>query len=341
MRKLLLPFSLLYWIGVTSRNWFFDKGILKTTKVSVPVISVGNISTGGVGKTPIIEMLIERIKNNRQLSVVSRGYGRKSAGNVIVSDGRNKFASIEDSGDESSQISRKYTDVIVVVDEQRVRGAKKAVELGANMILLDDGFQHRYLYRDLNIVVMTAEEILKGDLLLPAGCRREPLSSLKRSDLVIVSRCVDRSECDRATAIIGSFNKPVVGVKTKLKSFKHASLNKIMEFGDLAGKNIIAFSGIGNPRSFETILTQSGAIVKKHLVFSDHHWYTKHDIETIFTVWKRTDSDYIITTEKDAIRLNEGFVRFLETAPVYVAEIQQEILVGEETLDDILQRVIN
>ena len=97
----------LYYIGLELhlRNWFFDKGILKTTKVSVPVISVGNISTGGVGKTPIIEMLIERMRNNPQLSVVSRGYGRKSSGTVIVSDGRSKFASIEDSGDEPSQIS--------------------------------------------------------------------------------------------------------------------------------------------------------------------------------------------------------------------------------------------
>ena len=161
---------------------------------------------------------------------------------------------------------------------------------------------------------MTAEEILKGDLLLPAGYRREPLSSLKRSDLVIVSRCVDRSECDRAITIIRSFAKPVIGVKTKLKLFKHASLNKILEFGNLADKNIIAFSGIGNPRSFEMILTQSGANVRKHLVFSDHHWYTGHDIDTIMNIWKQTNSDYIITTEKDAVRLMERFVNFLENS---------------------------
>ena len=229
----------------------------------------------------------------------------------------------------------------MVVDEQRVCGAKKAIELGSDMILLDDGFQHRYLHRDLNIVVITAEEILNGNLLLPVGNRREPLSSLERSDLVIISRCADKSEFDRTTAIIRSFKKPVIGVKIKLNSLKRASTNKVLEFGNIACKNIIAFSGIGNPRSFEMKLSQSGANVRKHFVFSDHHWYTDHDIDTITNTWKQTDSDFIVTTEKDAVRLKAGFVKFLETAPVYIAEIQQEILVGSEILDEILQRVMN
>ena len=141
----------------------------------MPVISVGNISAGGVGKTPFVEMLIEKLKISRQLAVVSRGYKRKTTGTIVVSDGSGKLSSVENSGDEPIQLACKYPELIVVVDEQRVRGARKAIELGAKIILLDDGFQHRYLHRDLNIVILTAEEILNGDLLLPAGNRREPM----------------------------------------------------------------------------------------------------------------------------------------------------------------------
>jgi tetraacyldisaccharide 4'-kinase len=181
MRKLLFPFSLLYWLVSAVRNWFFDIGFLKSEKVSVPVISVGNISAGGVGKTPFIELLIDNSTTLGRLSVVSRGYGRKSAGTVVVSDGRGKIASVENSGDEPIQLALKFPKVIVVVDEQRVRGARKAIELGAEVILLDDGFQHRYLHRDLDIVLLTSKEILKGDIMLPAGNRREPWKSDRKS----------------------------------------------------------------------------------------------------------------------------------------------------------------
>jgi len=342
MRKLLLPFSFLYWLGVVVRNWFFDIGVLTTQKVNAPVISVGNISSGGVGKTPFVEMLIERLNIGHRVAVVSRGYQRKTSGTVVVSDGNGNVSSTENSGDEPMQLAQKYPEVLVVVDEDRVRGAQKAVELGANIILLDDGFQHRYLHRDLNIVLLTVQEILAGDMLLPTGNRREPLTSLKRADLIVVTRCADIREFECACAAgrerhLLPTETPTVGVKTKLKAFKRVSSNEIVNIGAFANKNIIAFSGIGNPESFEDLMMTANIKVLKHIVFSDHHWYKENDIKRIIGIRKQTHADFIITTEKDAVRLREGFAGFLVTEPVLIAEIQQEIISGDQKLVALLK----
>jgi tetraacyldisaccharide 4'-kinase len=345
MRILLLPFSLFYWLGVAVRNWFFDIGVLKTQKVNVPVISVGNISAGGVGKTPFVEMLIERLKINHRVAVVSRGYHRKSSGTVVVSDGHGKLSSAEDSGDEPMQLVLKYPELLVVVDEDRVRGAQKAVALNANIILLDDGFQHRYLHRDLNIVLLTAEEILNGDLLLPSGNRREPLASLKRADMIAITRCADVKEYERIRTVgrechLIPNGMPTVGLKTKLKAFKHISSNKNVEVEKVAHSNSIAFSGIGNPKSFEELMANVNIKILKHFVFTDHHWYKDDDIKRIIDSRKQTHADFIITTEKDAVRMRERFSEFLETEPVISAEIQQEILSGDQQLNELLQHIL-
>jgi len=350
MRKFLLPFSLVFWFGVTLRKWFFDIGILKTTKVNVPVISVGNISTGGVGKTPIIEMLIEKLAISCQLSVVSRGYGRKSSGTIVVSDGCGNFASVGDAGDEPSQLARKFPNLIVVVDEKRARGAQKAIELGAEMILLDDGFQHRYLHRDLNVAVMTAEEIVNGDWLLPAGNRREPMRSLKRADALVITRCKDTHDFEHAKGTIESKYRAephpllrgewIIGVQTKLKSFERISTNEKVEIRQFVGKKIIAVSGIGNPKSFESLLAETGMIIAKHFAFSDHHWFSEEEIQAIVRARKTLGIDFIVTTEKDFMRLRDRFVEFVKTEPVIVVEIQQVFIAGEDVLDALIKNVI-
>jgi tetraacyldisaccharide 4'-kinase len=331
----------LYWLVVAVRNWFFDKGILRITKVDVPVISIGNISTGGVGKTPIVEMLIERLKNKYQLSVVSRGYKRKTKGTVVASDGRGKYVSAEEVGDEPSQIAWKFPELVVVVDEQRVSGAQKAIELGAKMILLDDGFQHRYLYRDINIVILTAEEILNGDWLLPAGNRREPVGSLHRSDAILVSHCSDISEFNEAFSKLNKFNKPVVGVQMKLKSFKRVVSNRPSIPINIAGKRAVAFSGIGDPKSFDDLLAEAEVNIAKRFIFSDHHWYSDYDILTIVNAQKELGADCIVTTEKDAARLKDRHTKFLKDEQVIIAEIYQKIFAGEEKLDEILNKFRN
>ncbi len=339
MRKLLLPFSFFTWLGVVIRNWFFDKGFLKETKVAVPVICVGNISAGGVGKTPVVELLVERLKGARRVAVVSRGYGRTSAGTVTVSDGRRRLVQAEEAGDEPSQIAEKYRDVIVVVDENRVRGAQRAVELGAELIVLDDGFQHRYLARDANIVVMTAKEILEGDFLLPAGNRREPLSSLHRADLLLISRCRERADFDRAALELKKYEKPLIGVTMKLRLFKRATSDETVDIKSFRRKNVVAFSGIGDPQSFEDLLMRAGARIEIHLVWPDHHWYSAKDVREIEKAFRKNNASFIVTTEKDLARLQEPFPEFLKEQPVYTAQIFQEIIAEEKELEELLQRV--
>ncbi len=336
MRKLLLPFSLLYWLGVIIRNLFFEKGILKIKKVEAPVISVGNISTGGSGKTPIVEMLIDKLAFRGRLAVISRGYKRKSRGTIIVSNGKGTIASVMDSGDEPNQIAHKYPKLIVVVDEDRFRGAKKAVELGAEIVLLDDGFQHRYLHRNLNIVVISAREILDGDSIIPAGNRRESLSSLRRADLIILSKCQSKSDFDRAKERILQFVKPVVGVRTKLNFYKQISTNIIV---DIADEKTLAVSGIGNPKSFETLLADAGLTMVKHLVFRDHHWFDEKDIENIKRAKRQFDAEWIVTTEKDAVRLKEKFNDFIASEKVCAAVVEQEIISGDEELKNIFFKI--
>ena len=343
-RLLLLPFSLFYWLGVAVRNWFFDIGILSSKKVNVPVISVGNISAGGVGKTPFVEMLIEKLASRNQLSVVSRGYGRKSIGTIVVSDRHGHIASEEEAGDEPTQLARKYPELLVIVDEDRVRGAQKAIELGANLILLDDGFQHRYLHRDCDIVLLTAQEIMNGELLLPSGNRREPMTSLTRADMIVVTRCADIKEYEHVCSIGRDRTSlpretPMMGVKTKLKAFKRLSSYERVEVEKVAHSHCIVFSGIGNPKSFEELMANTEVHIVKHFIFADHHWYSDRDINKIIDSRKKTNADYIITTEKDAARLRERFSGFLESEPVISAEIQQEILTGDQQLSELLRQI--
>ncbi|MBN1396420.1 MAG: tetraacyldisaccharide 4'-kinase [Bacteroidetes bacterium] len=348
MRKLLLPFSLLFRFGVAVRNWFFDIGLIKAVKIGKPVISVGNISAGGVGKTPLVEMLVEKISSGRKIAVVSRGYGRKSSGMIIAGDGNGSHAPVKETGDESGQITSKFPGVIVIADEKRVRGALKAVELGADVIILDDGFQHRYLHRDLDIVVMTAEEILKGDLLLPAGNRREPIGSLKRADHLVISRCDDVKQYESASQEIlkqvscaAANEGKITGLQVKIKSFKRAFDNENIDITQFAGKKVVAVSGIGSPDSFKSSLIKVGLSIAEHLLFPDHHWFSDEDIRNIVNTREKTNADFVVTTEKDFMRLKELYPDFLKNEPVIIAGISHEVVAGIDRFDDTLKKCVD
>ncbi|MBI3586791.1 MAG: tetraacyldisaccharide 4'-kinase [Ignavibacteriales bacterium] len=342
MRTLLLPFSLLYGAGVMLRNWFFDIGIFKTHKVGVPVISVGNISAGGVGKTPFVELLAKRFsQQGRKVAIVSRGYKRGGSGTVVVSNGAQQCAEADKSGDEPAQLAAKLKGVVVIVDEDRVRGARYAVKtFKAQIILLDDGFQHRYVHRDVDIVIVSLEEIFTGDWLLPAGNRREPVSSLRRANLVVISRCGNNEQFQRAKLLLDQhIDKPVAGVMTQASAFRRAKSNFSLDLNGVQGKKIVAFSGIGNPAQFEQTIVSLKMEMKKHLVFADHHRYTEENLKKIEQVFASSNADYLVTTEKDIARLGgigpivQGF---FDRTPTYYIEIEQKIIAGEKLLNKIL-----
>ncbi|MFH2004154.1 MAG: tetraacyldisaccharide 4'-kinase, partial [Bacteroidota bacterium] len=186
----LLPLSFLYSIIIFIRNLFYDIRVFGVNRVNVPVISIGNLTAGGTGKTPVIEYLVNYFKRkNIKVAVISRGYKRNTKGTLVVSDGSSIIAKPEQAGDEPYQIAVRFQEAVVIVDENRFRGAKLAVEkYKPEVILLDDSFQHRRIHRDLDIVLIDVTKPPHKEYMLPAGLRREPLSSLKRTNVLLFTR---------------------------------------------------------------------------------------------------------------------------------------------------------
>jgi tetraacyldisaccharide 4'-kinase len=341
----LLPFSYVFGAAVVVRNWFFDIGVLRSQSVGVPVISVGNVSAGGVGKTPFVEFLVKTLTHKRRkVAVVSRGYKRATSGMVVVSNGTARCAEASESGDEPAQMAAKLDGAVVIVDEKRVRGAQYAVKnFGVNVIVLDDGFQHRYVRRDVDIVILSADEVDNPGWLLPAGNRREPLGSLKRGSLIAVSRCENVQHFDRALQILRRWtDKPVIGLSTRVSAFRKASTRFSVDLGGLKGKSVMAFSGIGNPEAFEKTLRSIGLDLRKFVAFADHHVYGESELKELERGSRELGVDFLVTTEKDVARLDSTKVAqktFLDSATLYYVEIEQAILQGEQLLNEMLDRI--
>lgn len=345
MRPLLLPFVPLYGAGVAIRNWLFDIGLLRSTKVGVPVISVGNLSAGGSGKTPLVEFLAKRLMlSGRKVAVISRGYKRESSGMLVVSNGAIQCTDASLAGDEPAQMAAKLTGTVVIVDERRVRGAQYAIEkFGANVIILDDGFQHRYLKRDLDVLVLPVEDLEVAGWMLPAGNRREPKTSIKRASILAISRCESVEQFQKAKAVVQRWtDKPVIGVTTKVSAFRRASSRFSIDLGGIKGKTVVAFSGIGSPESFARTLLSLGLEVKEHVAFPDHHFYGEGDLKNLENKLAETGADYCVTTEKDIARLSSGKNEsrsFLEKTPLFYVEIEQSVIAGETALNEGMNRL--
>lgn len=337
----LLPLSWVYGAIVGIRNWCYDVGVFRVTHLSVPVVSVGNISAGGTGKTPFVEMLVRRLMAGKhRVAVVSRGYGRRSRGFIVASNGRQRCSLPELAGDEATMLAQKLDGVVVAVDERRARGASRVVrDFDVKSVVLDDGFQHRSLHRDVDIVLMTAEEAVEGDSLLPAGNRRESIGALRRADLVVVTRCDGKDSFERTAEILRKdWPVRIMGVKTGIDAVRSAGSGKRVDTKKFRGTKVLAFSAIGNPSSYEQTLTHLGVRIVDHMVFPDHHWYTARDIGKILDRVHALGPDAIFTTEKDLARLEGQFQEtFLKRYAVYVVEIKLVPIAGGRELDRVLQ----
>ena len=344
LRIFLAPLSLLYWLVVVVRNLLFEIGVLRTVKVTVPVVSVGNISVGGTGKTPLIEYLARFFgSRGKKVAVISRGYKRTTRGYVVVSNGFQRCAEVAESGDEPSQLAEKLDGVIVAVDEDRVRAAHNVVrEFKPDLILLDDGFQHRYLHRDIDIVVLTSEEILSRPWLLPSGNGREPLPSLERADMIVLSHCDDVTTFFEASRRLPDFiETPMVGITLAPVSVKNAFTSAKCSLEDIVGIRVVVFSGIGEPDNFEKTLASLRVKVVQHVRFPDHHRYSERDVETILRTSKEQQAVMILTTEKDSARLRGDAIlreKFLKHHPVNYLEVQVEFVAGKETFEMLLAK---
>jgi tetraacyldisaccharide 4'-kinase len=332
LQIILVPLSWLYALVLYVRNIGYDLHFFHVERVSVPVISVGNITAGGTGKTPFVEYLLGYLlKKNKKVAVISRGYKRSTSGTVIVSDGGKLYADACTSGDEPYQVARKYPKVVVIVDERRVRAAKLAIQkFGVDVILLDDGFQHRALGRDVDIVLVDVKQSLRGTLMLPAGLRRESLSSMRRADVLAFTHVSDSrmrpEELNQHTSAKTIKVNFIPKLLFQVYGTSHSALNGVN------GKSCVAFCGIGQPEYFRTTLSNLGLKVVDFHFFSDHHFYTIFDLKKIQKSFENFKAQIIVTTEKDAVRLLSIELPVLLSNFMYYVEIGAQIIEGENLL---------
>jgi len=304
----LLPLSWLYGIGVRFRNWLFDVGIKKSKAFSIPVISVGNITVGGSGKTPHVEYLIRLLQDKMQIAVLSRGYKRKSKGYVLA----DKDTTMSEIGDEPFQMHTKFPNIHVAVDAKRARGIENLQSEEAtkdtDVILLDDAFQHRYVKPGINILLVDYHRLIIYDKMLPAGRLREPLSGKNRADIVIITKCPKDLKPMEFRVLTKAMDlypfQQLFFTCINYDTPKGVFTGK--ELSGLADYHILLLTGIASPKQMEHDLKP---MVKSmtSLSFGDHHRFKGKDIDRINETFEQLPQPrIIITTEKDAVRLRES-----------------------------------
>ncbi|MBI5887665.1 MAG: tetraacyldisaccharide 4'-kinase [Deltaproteobacteria bacterium] len=295
--------SLAYGLAVSVRLRLYGLGILSTKRLPCKVISIGNITAGGSGKTPMAIHVAGLLKKRgERVTVLSRGYGRASSGVLTVSDGKNILLGPREAGDEPYLMATRLKGVPVVVGEDRAEAGLFAIrKFNPACIILDDGFQHLRLERDLNILLVDAQAGFGNGFLLPRGILREPLSAVKRASITMVK---GSGLGDNTADIIHRSGKSVVKFNYKPNCLTHLSGNQTLPLTSLKGKRVIAIAGIANPESFFSTLRRLNAEIVKTIIFPDHHAYSKADILKIEALKKAApDADIIITTEKDGVKL--------------------------------------
>lgn len=329
----LTPLSLLYGAAVKARTALYRNGILKTHPAPVPVISVGNITTGGTGKTPLVEWIANELaKQGKRVCVLTRGYRRANPGErVLVSDGQHIAADVERTGDEAIMLAQSLLGkAAVVCDADRVAGAHWAIKnLSADVLILDDAFQHVRIARDLDIVTVDATNPWGNQWLLPAGILRETISSLGRAGVIIITRGGDAESAGVREEIRRVTSAPIYMSKTVLKRIAAIdSPAQPLEIQTIRHQPIAAFCGIGNPAALFQQLRDEGFDLRTTEVFRDHHAYSQRDIDRVTQRASDTGAQALLTTAKDAVKL--GSMRFI--LPCYAVEIEIEISETAELL---------
>ncbi len=299
----------MFGLGVRARNALYDRGIVPTRRLEGPVVSVGNLSVGGTGKTPFILLIGELLKaRGIKFDVLSRGYGRRSRGVLEVDPG----GSPRNFGDEPLLIARKLL-VPVVVGEQRFEaGLVAEKKFGPQMHLLDDGFQHRELGRDFDIVLVTPDD--PRDQLLPAGRLREPVNCLGRADAVVLTGDANSGDFPLEGKLVWRMRRGIIAENIPPRP--------------------VAFCGIARPRNFMLQLQFAGIEPAAEATFRDHHLYTQRDIRDLLALKQQSEAGGFVTTEKDAINLG-GYFSALE--PLGVVPVKAELIDAANALDTMLR----
>src|SRR6185369_1074972 len=322
MKSIVLPpLSLLYGAVTRTRLSLYRRGTFQTTKLDRPVISIGNITTGGTGKTPLVEYVARTIAlQGKKVCILTRGYGRKDPHlQVIVSDRYGVLASPSEAGDEPYLLATKLTGLAAVISSaDRIAAGREAIkDFGTDCFVLDDGFQHLRLARDLNVVTVDATNPWGGGRLLPHGRLRESVEGMSRADCVVITRCDQVESVNGLQDEISQLTrgKPIFESQMRLM---HVSPLKNGKESLALPARVAAFCAVGNPASFFNMLRREGYEIAVERAFPDHHVYSQEEIDAIGRAARDAGVDVLVTTAKDAVKLRT----LTFSIPCYVVEIE-------------------
>jgi tetraacyldisaccharide 4'-kinase len=338
LKLLLYPISLVYGLVVAVRNWMYDFGLFKSVEFDVPVISLGNITVGGTGKTPHTEYLVRLLRSRFKIAVLSRGYKRTTRGFRHVETS----SAVTEVGDEPLQMKRKFPSVIFSVCENRVVGVNQLLSENPDVIILDDAFQHRRIRAGLNILLIDFNKPMKNDRMLPAGRLRESINESCRANIIIITKCpsaitpISRRILEKEVKL---FPYQDLFFTTMINSQLHPAFPETPPmdlFTDLRSMGILVITGIASPEYvIEEIKKMSPEV--DSLIFPDHHYYSESDIEKITQRFKqlRSSKKIIVTTEKDVSRLSVKIGLSAEIkSSVYLLPVQVRFLDHEGKMFD-------
>ncbi len=328
----LLPLLWLYRTVIALRNFCYDHNIFKRTKLSTIVISIGNLSMGGTGKTPLTIFLANAMRDQDwKAAIVARGYRREKSGLVVVSDGKQILAGIAEAGDEPLLMAQACEGIPVVVDRKKLNAARAAVaRFAPDVILVDDGFQHRQLHRDVDIVMLDATTPLSNAWSLSGTMLREPGSALRRADFIIINESSQGDDLPSQPLFEQSrryTGAAIFSGKLQATNWRELPPNKpgkILPLDFVKDQPVLLVSGIAHPERFRRLVEAHGARVQGELAFGDHHRYDEKDVRLMVTAFKTCGARYVLTTAKDAVKL--AMPRAAETAlPVFMLEATFEV----------------
>lgn len=325
----MLPFALLYWLGIAIRNWLYNKNILASSGFGLPLICVGNLSVGGTGKSPMVEYLVQQLKDEFKLATLSRGYKRKTTGYALANDNTDAL----EIGDEPMQFHIKFPDVPVAVGEERLVAIPQLLHdrPQTQAIILDDAFQHRSIKAGLNIILTDYNNLFTRDFYLPTGDLRDLKSSYKRADIIIVTKCkADLSAVEKQkliTEINPLSHQQVFFTAIEYGKLYHITTKNNFEINQQT--EVLLISGIANPRPLKKLLEEYSS--SYHLLqYADHHIFTIDDLKEIKQKFNNIEmmNKIILTTEKDAVRLLK-FKTDIADLPLYVIPVRHHFLFEE------------
>jgi len=324
-----------------AREWLYQCGLVRSRALPCPVVSIGNLTVGGTGKTPAVEYAVRTLcELGARPAIVSRGYRRRSKGVQVVADGRETLLDAEAAGDESWLLARRLPGVPVVVAASRYEGARLGVtRFGATAVVLDDGFQHRSLVKDLDVVLVRAASPWGNGRLLPAGPLREPLEALARAHLIVVTGGPGPEAFERVAGAVSRHapGVPVIAAVNEPVLCRQAGRDGSEPATVLAGRRLFGFAGIAWPESFRRTLEAVQVVLCGFQAFPDHFWYSRKDLDGLIARAERAGAEGLVTTEKDWVRLGESS---LQGIPLYVLGVRFTLLSGTEIWNAALSRVL-